>query len=53
MSKARGGRTRAWREVPPASEWRRMEERVLEMWRERDIFARSATERAGGEAYVF
>ncbi len=30
-----------------------MEERVLEMWRERDIFARSTTERAGGEPYVF
>lgn len=30
-----------------------MEERVLEMWRERDIFARSTTERAGAEPYVF
>ena len=35
-----------WREVPPATAWGEMEERVLEFWRERDVFQRSL-ERAG------
>ena len=43
----------SWREVPPAAEWRAMEEGVLAFWRERGIFARSLSERAGAEPFVF
>ena len=43
----------AWRDVPPAAEWGAMEERVLRMWRERDIFARSTEQRSGAEPFVF
>lgn len=42
-----------WRTVPPASGWGQMEERTLEMWRRRDVFARSMEQRAGAEPYVF
>ena len=42
-----GRMTAGWRDVPPASAWGEMEERVLAFWRERDIFARSLQERAG------
>lgn len=45
--------TDGWREVPPASAWGDMEERVLAFWRERGIFARSLAERAGREPFVF
>ncbi len=43
----------AWRAVGPASEWGAMEERVLALWRERDVFARSLALRAGGPPFVF
>ena len=42
-----------WREVPSAEEWSAMEERVLAFWRERRIFARSVSQRAGAEPWVF
>ncbi|MGD9572226.1 MAG: isoleucine--tRNA ligase [Thermoleophilia bacterium] len=45
--------TGRWREVPPASAWGAMEERVLAFWRERRIFDRSLEERAGAEPWVF
>ena len=43
----------SWREVTPAAEWGAMEERVLAFWRERGVFARSLSERAGAEPFVF
>ncbi len=45
--------TDGWRDVPPASAWGEMEERVLAFWRERGVFARSLAERAGAEPFVF
>ncbi len=43
----------SWRPVTAPSAWGEMEERVLAFWRERDIFARSLSERAGREPFVF
>ena len=40
-----GERSSSWREVPAASAWVEMEERVLALWRERDVFRRSLEER--------
>ena len=45
--------TDAWRPVPPAARWGEMEQRVLAFWRERHVFARSLSERAGAEPFVF
>ncbi len=45
--------TDAWRPVPPAAQWGEMEERVLAFWREHGVFARSLSERAGAEPFVF
>ena len=42
-----------WREVPPASGWVAMEERVLDFWRERNVFQRSLEGRRGEPPYVF
>ena len=42
-----------WREVPPASGWVAMEERVLDFWRERNVFQRSLEDRRGEPPYVF
>jgi isoleucyl-tRNA synthetase len=43
----------SWREVGAAADWRLMEERVLEWWRERRVFARSMELREGSPPYVF
>ena len=48
-----GERSSSWREVPAASAWVEMEERVLALWRERDVFRRSLEERRGAPPYVF
>jgi isoleucyl-tRNA synthetase len=48
-----GAASGSWREVTPAAEWGAMEERVLAFWREHGIFARSLSERAGAEPFVF
>ena len=48
-----GGRPSSWREVPAASDWVAMEERVLALWRERDVFRRSLEGRAGAPPFVF
>lgn len=40
-------------EVKASVSYPAMEERVLQMWRERNVFHRSMDERAGGPAYVF
>lgn len=41
------------KEVKPAVNYPDMEERILRLWQERDIFQRSMQERAGGPEYVF
>ena len=40
-------------EVKPSVNYPEMEEKILQLWRERDVFQRSMTERAGGPEYVF
>ena len=45
--------TNKFTEVKPSVSYPAMEERVLQMWRERNVFHRSMDERAGGPAYVF
>jgi isoleucyl-tRNA synthetase len=42
-----------WKPVGPASEWTSMEERVLQQWRDGDVFARSVEDRRGADPYVF
>ena len=42
-----------YRPVGPATDWLAMEQRVLDFWRENDIFARSLEARRGNEPYVF
>jgi isoleucyl-tRNA synthetase len=50
---AEGERSSPWREVPAASDWVAMEERVLAFWRERDVFRRSLDLRRGAPPFVF
>ncbi|MBP8293199.1 MAG: isoleucine--tRNA ligase, partial [Caldilineaceae bacterium] len=40
-------------EVKPSVNYPEMEEKILQLWRERDVFQRSMRERAGGPEYVF
>jgi isoleucyl-tRNA synthetase len=42
-----------FREVDPAQSFPALEERVLERWRERDVFHESVRRREGGEPFVF
>ncbi|MFM9018345.1 MAG: isoleucine--tRNA ligase, partial [Actinomycetota bacterium] len=42
-----------WKPVGPASDWTSMEERVLQGWRDGDVFRRSVDERKGHDPYVF
>jgi isoleucyl-tRNA synthetase len=42
-----------WKPVGPASDWTSMEERVLQQWRDGDVFARSVEDRRGADPYVF
>ena len=42
-----------WKPVAPASDWTSMEERVLQQWRDGDVFARSVDDRRGANPYVF
>ncbi len=42
-----------WKPVGPASNWTSMEERVLQQWRDGDVFARSVEDRRGADPYVF
>ena len=41
------------RRLPPAAAWGAMEERVLAFWRERDVFPRTMSQRAGEPPFVF
>ena len=50
---AGGERSSRWREVPPAADWVAMEGRVLEFWREGDVFRRTLDARRGAPPYVF
>ncbi|MCO5208895.1 MAG: isoleucine--tRNA ligase [Caldilinea sp.] len=40
-------------EVKPSVSYPEMEEKILQLWRQRDVFQRSMSERAGGPEYVF
>ena len=40
-------------EVKPTVSYPEMEEKILQLWRERDVFQRSMREREGGPEYVF
>jgi isoleucyl-tRNA synthetase len=40
-------------EVKPSVNYPEMEEKILQLWRERDVFQRSMAEREGGPEYVF
>ena len=40
-------------EVKPSVNYPEMEEKILHLWRERDVFQRSMSEREGGPEYVF
>ncbi|MGA0067846.1 MAG: isoleucine--tRNA ligase [Miltoncostaeaceae bacterium] len=42
-----------WKPVGPASDWTSMEERVLQRWREGDVFRTSVEMRKGHDPYVF
>jgi isoleucyl-tRNA synthetase len=45
---------RAWfHDVKPVVNYPEMEEKILQLWRERNIFQRSMREREGGPEYVF
>src|SRR5919197_1216748 len=43
----------AYREVDPQQSFRALEERVLERWRDRDVFARSLAQRADAPVFSF
>ncbi|MCC6166280.1 MAG: isoleucine--tRNA ligase [Caldilineaceae bacterium] len=43
----------AFRDVKSSVNYPEMEEKLLQLWRERDVFQRSMAERAGGPEYVF
>jgi isoleucyl-tRNA synthetase len=45
--------TPQFQEVKSSVNYPEMEERILQLWRERDVFQRSMSERAGGPQYVF
>ncbi|HQY94423.1 isoleucine--tRNA ligase, partial [Caldilinea sp.] len=40
-------------EVKPSVNYPEMEEKILQLWRQRNVFQRSMSERAGGPEYVF
>jgi len=42
-----------WKPVGPASDWTSMEERVLQRWRDGDVFRTSVEMRKGHDPYVF
>src|SRR5690606_2362499 len=42
-----------FRDVKPSVSYPEMEQQVLRLWRERDVFQRSMREREGGPEYVF
>ena len=42
-----------WKPVGPASDWTSMEERVLQRWRDGDVFRTSVEMRRGHDPYVF
>ena len=42
-----------FKEVKSSVSYPEMEEKILQLWRERDVFQRSMSERAGGPEYVF
>ncbi|GIV70110.1 isoleucine--tRNA ligase [Caldilinea sp.] len=42
-----------FKEVKPSVNYPEMEEKILQLWRERDVFQRSMREREGGPEYVF
>jgi isoleucyl-tRNA synthetase len=42
-----------FREVKASVSYPEMEEQILQLWRDRNVFARSMSERAGGPEYVF
>lgn len=42
-----------FKEVKPTVNYPQMEEKILQLWRERDVFQRSMREREGGPEYVF
>src|SRR5688572_24534682 len=44
---------RVFREVKPSVNYPEMEENLLQLWRERNVFHRSMAERKGGPEYVF
>ncbi len=45
--------TTKFTDVKPSVSYPEMEEQVLQLWRERNVFQRSMDERAGGPEYVF
>ncbi|MFN8490861.1 MAG: isoleucine--tRNA ligase [Caldilineaceae bacterium] len=42
-----------FKEVKPSVNYPEMEEQILQLWRDRDVFHRSMSEREGGPEYVF
>ncbi|GIK75441.1 MAG: isoleucine--tRNA ligase [Chloroflexota bacterium] len=46
-------KTSQFSEVKPTVSYPEMEEKILQIWRERDVFQRSMSERQGGPEFVF
>ena len=45
--------TKQFKDVKPSVSYPEMEEQILKLWRERNVFQRSMSEREGGPEYVF